>query len=422
MIISMVMLLAILASSATLISWGTHSANTIRYQNQKISTRELAKAGIDKALFCLNGDAETADDCGGVYGESYVGENDIFMGDGSFTTTISNIDSRTKQITSTGYYPSATSTKARTILRTQAEINTDVVHFNFGVQVGEGGLIMKNNSVVTGNIFSNGPITGTSATKSTITGDATAAGTSTISKIKTWDDMHADNISSCIVLDDAYYNTISGSTVYGDEHHPYPNSEPIDFPITEAQIAGWVADASEEEPHNGNYILDGGETVELGPLKIIGDLLLDNNSTLVLTGVLYVTGSITLDNGASIHLDSAYGERSGVIVADGVIIIGNATITGASSNSTIMLMTTATGGGANNSAIEIRNNAVGAIFFAPNGLIWVNNKAWVTELVGKSIDLEENATLWYDYGLLNTEFSSGPGGGWAILKGTWQEL
>jgi hypothetical protein len=418
----MVMLLAILASSATLISWSTHSANTIRYQNQKISTRELAKAGIDKALFCLNGNAETADDCGGTHGDSYTGESNIFMADGSFTTAITIIDSRTKQITSTGYYPSATSTKARTTLRTQVEINTDEIHFNFGMQVGDNGLIMKNNSAVTGNVFSNGPITGTSASKCSITGSATTAGTSTISKIKVWEDMHANNISSCIVLDDAYYNTISGSIVYHHSYHPYPNADPADFPVSDAQIARWIADASAEEPHDGDYILDGGETASLGPKKIIGNLLLDNNSTLMLTGVIYVTGNITLDNGASIHLDSAYGSRSGVIVADGFITMGNATIDGAGTDSTIMLMTTATGGGGNGSAIEIRNNAIGAVFFAPNGLIWVNNRVWVTELVGKSVDLEENAVLWYDYGLLSTEFSSGPGGGWAILRGTWQEL
>jgi len=422
LIIAMVLLLAILSSSAVLISWSTHSANTTRYQNQKISTRELAKAGIDKAIFCLNGDSGTADDCGGNYGESYIGESDAFLGDGSFTTIISNIDSRTKQITSTGYFPNATSTKARTILRTQVEIDTSLVNFNFGVQVGDDGLIMKNNSAIEGNVFSNGPITGSSATKCWINGEVWAAGTSTISKIKSTRSMHANIISSSIVLTNAYFNSISGSTVYGTSFTPSPNPEPENFPITDSQITKWKSDASVGDPHNGNYILDGGETIEEGPLKIIGNLVLDNNSTLMLTGVIYVTGSITLDNGSSIYLDSAYGERSGVIVADGIIIMGNATIHGADEHSTIMLLTTATGGGSNNSAVEIRNNAEGAIFVAPNGLIWVNNKVHVTELVGKSIDLEENAELEYETGLRNTDFSSGPGGGWAILKGSWQEL
>lgn len=422
LIISMVLLLAILASSATLISWGQYSANTIRYQNQKISTRELAKAGIDKAIFCLNGDTETADDCGGVCGENYTGESNVFLGNGSFTTSIANIDSRTKEITSTGYYPSTTSTKARVILRTQVEIDTDLVNFNFGVQVGSGGLIMKNNSVIEGNVYSNGPITGTSASKCAIIGDAWSASTSTISNIKTTGNMRANTISSSIVQGNAYCNNISGSTVSGTTYSPYPNPEQIDFPITETQINGWIADASENDPTNEDYILDGGETVELGPKKIIGNLLLNNNSTLILTGVIYVTGNITLDNGSSIQLDSAYGSRSGVVVADGAIIMGNAAIYGADENSAIMLISTATGGGANNSAIEIRNNAIGAVFFAPNGLIWVNNRVLVTELVGKTIDLEENATLEYKTGLRNTNFSSGPGGGWAILKGTWQEL
>lgn len=422
LIISMVFLLTILASSAILISWSGHNINITKYQNQKISTRELAKAGIDKALFCLNGNEAAEAICGGIYGENYGGESDIFLGDGSFTTTISNIDSRTKQITSTGYYPNATSTKARTILRTQVEINTDEIHFNFGVQVGDGGLIMKNNATVEGNIYSNGSIIGTSASKCTIVGEAWAAATSTISNIKTTGNMHANNISSSTIQGNAYCNNISDSTVTGSTNIPYPNPEPEDFPITNEQIAEWKADAGEGDPHNGDFILDGGETMELGPKKIIGNLALDNNSTLVLTGALYVTENITLDNGSAIHLDPAYNERSGIIVADGIIIMGNATIQSASENSTIILLTTAIGGGANNSAIEIRNNAIGAVFFAPNGLIWVNNRVLATELVGKAVNLEENASLEYETGLVNTNFSSGPGGGWTILKGTWQEL
>lgn len=424
LIVAMVMLMAILASSAALISWGLQSANTTRYQNQKISAREFAKAGIDKALFCLNGDEESVSICGDVYGENYTGENDSFLGDGSFTTTVLNIDSRTKQITSTGYYPSATSTKARAVLRTKVEINTGEAHFNYGVQIGEGGLIMKNNSSVEGNVYSNGPITGAAASKCVIEGDVWAAGTSTINKIKANNggDMHADTILSSIITGDAYYNTISDSTVSGNSFSPYPNPPAADFPVTDNQIAGWKTDAEAGGIYNGNYILDGGETIELGPTKIIGNLALDNNSTLALTGVIYVTGDINLDNGALIRLDSAYGTRSGVIVADGIIMMGNATITGAEENSVIMLMTTSSGGGANNSAIEIRNNAIGAVFFAPNGLIWVNNRVSVTELVGKTVDLEENAELEYETGLANTNFSSGPGGGWTILKGMWQEL
>ncbi|MEA3272184.1 MAG: hypothetical protein U9P90_00780 [Patescibacteria group bacterium] len=422
LILTTIFMLLILASSSALVSWSTQNSNISHYLDRKIITKEIAKAGIEKALFCLNGDATVADDCGGLYGQDYTGETNVNFGNGVFLTTITNIDLKTKQIESTGYYPDVSNPKAQTTIHTQLEINSDEVHFNFGAQVGDGGLTMGNNAGVMGNVYSNGDIVGSGGNN--ISYDVWSAGTSSlISNVEVGGDAHADIIDDCDIVGDAYYNTISGSTVEGTEYSPYPNPELLDFPISNEQIEEWKTEASEGGEINGNFIQTGGETVELGPKKIIGNLTLENSSTLILTGGLHVTGNISLLSGASIRLDESYGERSGFIIADGIVYIqNNGTITGADENSFIMLISLASEGGNFDSVIELKNNAEGAVLFAPNGLIYLHNGVHVTEIIGYAIHLSNTAVLEYDFGLMNTNFSSGPGGGWAMKKGTWQEI
>lgn len=422
LIITTIFMLLILASSGALISWSSQASNISHYLDRKIITKEIAKAGIEKALFCLNGDEGIEDDCGGTYGQNYVGENNVQFGDGVFTTMIIDVDSKTKQIESTGYYPNTINPKAQTIIKTQIEISTDAVHFHFGAQVGDGGLSMGNNAGVLGNVYSNGDIIGSGGNN--ITSDVWVAGTSTIiSNLEIGGDAHADIIEDCDIDGDAYYNTIINSDVNGNTYSPYPNPAPQDFPISSEQIEEWKTEAEAGGIINGDFQPDGGDTVELGPKKIIGNLILENNSTLILTGSLYVTGYIHILSGASIKLDGSYGDRSGFIIADGIIYMqNNGIIAGAGENSFVMITSLASGGGNYDSAVELKNNAEGAVLFAPNGLIFLHNGVHVTELIGYAIHLNNNAILEYDFGLVNTNFSSGPGGGWVEKRGMWQEI
>ena len=59
-------------------------------------------------------------------------------------------------------------------LRVEMKESTDEVQFFYGVQVGDGGLEMENNSVVNGNIYSNGNVIGSNGAR--ITGDVIVAG------------------------------------------------------------------------------------------------------------------------------------------------------------------------------------------------------------------------------------------------------
>jgi len=422
LIITTVFMLLILASSGILIAWSNNTSSTSRYLDRKIITKEIAKAGIEKALFCLNGDESIEIDCGGTYSENYAGESNVTFGSGVFTTVVTNIDSVTKQIESTGYYPSTTNPKAQTTVRIQIEISTDLIHFNFATQVGDGSLIMENGSEIIGNIYSNSNITGSNG--NTVTGDVWGAEEwSIVSNLSIGGDVHSDTIDNCTIEGDAYYNTMYDSEVSGDSYSPYPNPGTKDFPIAIEQIDEWVLETSQTEIIEGDFHPTGGDTVELGPARIIGNLILENNSTLILTGGVSVSGYVHILTGASIRLDSSFNERSSFIIADGPIYMqNNGTISGPSENSIVMLVSLAHDGGNYDSAIELKNNAEGAVVFAPNGIVYLHNNVHVTEIVAYSIHLSNNAVLEYDTGLINTNFSSGPGGGWETIAGTWQEV
>ncbi len=598
--------------------------------NGRAVAKEAAGAGLAKALWCLN--QSSGENCGGTFGSSYAGESDVFVVNASFTTTINDKDSNTKTITSTGFYPSATSTQLKVVIKQDVGIDTDVINFHFGAQVDEGGLIMENGSKVKyGNVYSNGNISG----NGTIEGDAyVAAGTAPTAdqqhaswdsdfifgkssdpnkydiaqsfkpsiteklnkvsfyikktgnpananvKIVTNDNgkpsktvlasgiLNASKVTSSyywievsmfsppqlsagttywvifdasgsasnywsIKFDDsdsypdgtgkyspnwsashpdwysaggdfnfktymggvttslagvhvygnarantingahidgssfsklvtyawvdgsvssdemnwvtaggsasstyifystiggnAYCQTIAGSLVGGVTYCPAAvtppdDPAPIDMPISDGQIDEWKQEAADGGVIYGNYSPPGGTAVEIGPKKITGDLLLENNQQLILTGGLYVEGNLRIDNGASIILDSSYGQNSGFIIMDGTIHTkNNGTIGGSGQeNSTLLLASLASGGGDHDSAIDLHNRAEGAVFYAPNGLVYLHNNVYVTELTAYKIHLDQNAELRYDTGLIETNFTSGPGGAWILKKGTWR--
>jgi len=121
--------------------------------------RSLAEAGIDKAVYELNQNG------------NYSGETGTALGAGVFTTTIASIDASTKRVTVTASVPDTVHPKAVKTVKATVNINTAVVSFRYGVQVGEGGVSMSNGSIIHGNMFSDGDISG----GGTITGDATVA-------------------------------------------------------------------------------------------------------------------------------------------------------------------------------------------------------------------------------------------------------
>jgi len=76
-----------------------------------------------------------------------------------------------------------------------------------------------------------------------------------------------------------------------------------------------------------------------------------------------------------------------------------------------------------NPAIHLYNNInvenPQSIIYTLNGLIVVENNAEFVEVTGYAIRLENNTKIVYQEGLINSNFSSGSGGGWEVTS--WKE-
>ncbi|MDP1689994.1 MAG: hypothetical protein Q8L52_02210 [bacterium] len=130
-----------------------------RFAFASTQAQALAEAGIDKAIYELNQSG------------SFSGENGTVLGNGLFDVSIATLDSTTKRITVTASVPNSANPIVSKTVQVTASVNSSIVSFRYGVQIGQGGISMSNGSTITGNIFSNGSISGSG----TIIGDATVA-------------------------------------------------------------------------------------------------------------------------------------------------------------------------------------------------------------------------------------------------------
>ncbi|MFA7286529.1 MAG: choice-of-anchor R domain-containing protein [Patescibacteria group bacterium] len=227
-------------------------------------------------------------------------------------------------------------------------------------------------------------------------------------------------------------NTFVESTIHGS---PCPNAycitdspTPSQMPISEGLIQDWRDQAEAGGTcappvcdSNGNLEISGqGNTVTIGPLKIDGDLTITNYGELVLTGTVWVTGNIDFNNHCSVRLDEGYGVGSGVILASGWIDAANhCSFSGSGEAGSYPLVIT-TYADTDELAIDLNNNSSGVIFYASAGTIEISNGSAANSLVGYAISIKNNATITYDSGLLDMNFTNGPTGGWTI--NSWKEV
>ena len=84
-------------------------------------------------------------------------------------------------------------------------------------------------------------------------------------------------------------------------------------------------------------------------------------------------------------------------------------------------MVLATVNATSSTSINVFNNSAGVIYYASKSRIHFNNNATAKEATAYGIDLDNGATITYDSGLANANFTSGPGGGWGLERGSIQE-
>jgi hypothetical protein len=382
-------------------------SNSGRYRIAERQAIYLAEAGVDQAIYSLN------------QSQNYSGESNTPLGPGRFTVTVLNSGTNIKRIVATGETLHDGRVVARRKVTVNAAINTSVVAFRFGVQIGTGGLTMQNNSSIIGNVHSGGNITGTQAT---VTGDATVSGaTGSISGVTIGGNGWAHSLSNCTVGKNAFYTSISSCPVTGTKYPGSIDAAPAEMPISDEEIDEWEETAEAGGVVAGPYTLSG--TQLLGPKKIDGDLTV--NGTLYLTGPIWVAGNVTFGVNANLIVHSSTGNSGAVLIADlpgsestkGIVSLSNNMTIAGNGQAGSFPFIISTNSGSN--AIALSNNAAGVILYAPNGTITVSNNAGANQITAKKLILSQNASIEYVTGLQSQSFSNGPGGAWVFVPGSY---
>ena len=196
------------------------------------------------------------------------------------------------------------------------------------------------------------------------------------------------------------------------------------MPLSDSNIQEWKDDAVAGGIITGDYHSNwAGAT--LGPKKITGNLLVDGGGTLTVSGTLWVEGTITVTGGGKVKLASSYGTNDGAIISDSYVIVnGGATFSGSGqSGSYPFLITTsacpAESGCNGNNAVSLSGGAGTVAIVAQNGTAQISGGSALKAVTAKQISMDGGATLQYDDGLINANFSSGPGGSWTFVPGSY---
>jgi type 1 fimbria pilin len=196
------------------------------------------------------------------------------------------------------------------------------------------------------------------------------------------------------------------------------------MPLSDAQIQEWKDDAAAGGTVSGDYNV-GWAGATLGPKKITGNLLVNGGGTLTVSGTLWVEGNITITSGGRVQLAPSYGTNSGAIVTDGrVSLSGGSNFAGSGqSGSYPFLISTsacpAASGCSGNNAISLSGGAGTVALVAQDGNVQIDGGSSLKQVTAKQITMTGGATLQYDSGLISENFSSGPGGSWEFVPGSY---
>lgn len=413
---------------------------TVRDFEKSKGAYYLSESGSEDALYRIKG------------GIPISAQEVILLDGNTATTTITDVNATQKDVSSLGDILFNTR-------RVKASLTTSSgVSFSYGVQAGDGGVVMKNSSSITGNLYSSGPVcaggkigadclNGTNATDNTISGTvfvATTTASGVINNIANQGtaSMYANKIySSVIASATVYCNTISGSN-RGSCNGVFTSGAPAELPIQRPQIdewevaatAGGVISQSSCTLSDGKYWYEISSSQNLGPVEIQCGLKITgagsgSGPTVTLMGPVWVKGDIKIKNKMTVRVDpSLSGQgKSMVMIADKPtdrlnsskieVEDNNPVFSGAGVNSWVLLLSENIGAsqGDPNEAVEVKNGAGGdLLLYARLGDILLKGTASVKEVTGYKITLENSANVVYASGLQNSAFTSGPSGSWAI--------
>ncbi|MFC1757005.1 hypothetical protein ACFLZC_02535 [Patescibacteria group bacterium] len=303
--------------------------------------------------------------------------------------------------------------------------------FNYGLQIGDGGLEMKNLASVTGNVYSNGIIYAEDDNE--ILGDVVSAGPlGSVEGVYATGSVYAHDIVGSEVEGDAYYQTLTNTTVLGTIYPESDDQPVLDFPISDEKIEEWEASAEVSITTSPcPYEID--SAVDLGPVKIECDLIISGSAEITLYGPVWVEGDLTIENNSVVKVAPSLEGRSVAIIADNsadsqnsgsILLQNNVEFYGSGQEGSYVMLVSQNNSaenGGSNIAIEIENNAAGdLLLYASHGEILLQNNGELKEVTAYKINLQNLANVIYESGLASLLFDSGPGG--SVSVSSWEEV
>ncbi len=421
------------------------SLRAVRREEQLIAAQALAEAGVEKAIWKLN------------KGDIYTGETELTLSTGQVDISVIDEDADTKIVTATAYVPKKQGAQRHRTVRVklEADFNKAGLGFRYGIQVGSLGVIMENNTAINGSVYSGGDVIGGN-TNSVIKGDVFASGAAGKIERVIIGENNSDptkrygNAWSHLIKDSTIWGNatvrqignLQNSTVYGTTSYADPPPEES-LPITDASLStweGWAAAGNNGVPL-GTVNIPVQETRTLGPVKIDGDLIIDGQ--LRIKGIIWVTGNVEFKAGSYAYLDPSFGNDSTMIIADNpndrlndgkITVASNAKICGSyalsnwaacengtlpsDNKSYLMLLSTKNATTIAEPAIFAGNNSRAVVYYTTQGMLEVAQNGALRAMTGGGIHVSNNAIIDYDIGLINANFSAGPGGSWVVRE--WQ--
>ncbi len=339
------------------------------------------------------------------------------------TTTITTIDSSNKLINSIGDI-------AQNTRRVKSAVTTGTgASFSLAVQTGNGGIFLSGSSSVTGNIYSNRVVQGTS---DPITGSVVSAGPlGSVSGIDAGGSVYSHTISKSTVGGNAYYfspTTLTSTTVSGTKFPGSADQATSTLPISDAQIEQFEADATAGGVYSSPCIISVPTNWSARELNCTE---LEIKDTLTISGWIWVKGNVKI-KGGTVKLDPTLGANSVGIIAD------NPRNKTTSSKISLETTTNFQGSGIvgsyfflisqNNSAelggtevaIDLGQSASGDILlYAAHGEVVVGQSSVLKEVTAYKVSLQNSANVTYTSGLTNVLFVGSPSGPWNIND--WKE-
>lgn len=174
---------------------------------------------------------------------------------------------------------------------------------------------------------------------------------------------------------------------------------PQPFPVTDSTISQWKAIAAAGTSFSDGYTVDSSGAT-LGPTKIVGDLTVGDGGTLLVSGVIWVTGNVDIADGSTVSpLNSA---KSYVIIADGNIHVSGGATVGQSGEHIMLLSLSAA-----DQAISVESGSHAAVLVASRGGVLVTGGARVNAVASKHVTVSGGAQVSYDPLVSNLHITGG---------------